>query len=312
MRTPVITHFAKNDRALSGRRRIAVLAATTVLAGGIQFLATDSAWACGDERIGGPVSVAPGTATASPDAALVSAPSSVVADGRWNEVTLKVTDRTGVDAHGMEPFLGLYTPGSGSAARVGDVRMQLLDYTGTWKDLTLIQGCYRVVDAASTQRSRLDNGSSATFKFRFSLSPNTPEGVTTVDLLASANSAGATTTGGSDLKPVKVTRTRGAAPAAPTTPAKPTKPAPTKTAKPAPAEPASDRTPAKAAAPAKAPAAPAATPTAAPATTAPAGTPELAQTGSSSANSLLALSSAVLLALGAGVLVAVRRLRPQR
>ncbi|MFF7994082.1 LPXTG cell wall anchor domain-containing protein [Kitasatospora xanthocidica] len=311
MRMPVITRFAKNDRALSGRRRIAVLAATTVLAGGVQFLATDTAWACGDERIGGPVSVAPGTTDASPDATLVSAPASVVADGSWNEVTLKVTDRTGVDAHGMEPFLGLYTPGSGSAARVGDVRMQFLDYTGTWKDLKLIQGCYRVVDAASTQRARLDNGDSATFTFRFSLSPNTPEGVTTVDLLASANRAGASTNGGSDLKPVKVTRARGTATAA--KPTAPAKPAPTKTAKPAPAEPAADRTPAKAAEPAKAPAAaPTAAPSTAPATTAPAGTPELAQTGASSTNTFLALSSAALLALGAGVLIAVRRLRPQR
>ncbi|MFH8380063.1 LPXTG cell wall anchor domain-containing protein [Kitasatospora sp. NPDC018058] len=310
MRTSVITRFAKNARSLSSRRRVAALAATTVLAGGIQFLATDTAWACGDERTGGPVSVAPGTAGAAPDAVLVSTPSSVVADGSWNEVTLKVTDRTGEDAHGMEPFFGLYTPGSGSAAGAGDVRMQLLDYTGTWKDLKPVQGCYRGVDVASTQRSRLDNGQSATFKFRFSLAPTTPQGVTTVDLLASANSAGATTTGGSDFKPVKVTHAQGTATAKPVTPAKPV-PAPAKEARKA--EPAADKTPAKAAEPAKAPAAaPSATPSAAPATSAPAGTPELAQTGASSTNTFLAVSSAALLALGAGVLIAVRRLRPQR
>ncbi|MFJ7247429.1 hypothetical protein ACIQWA_22700 [Kitasatospora sp. NPDC098652] len=45
MRTSVINRFAKNDRAFSGRRRIAVLAATTVLAGGVQFIAADTGWA---------------------------------------------------------------------------------------------------------------------------------------------------------------------------------------------------------------------------------------------------------------------------
>ncbi|MBO1419802.1 hypothetical protein, partial [Streptomyces sp. FH025] len=46
MRTSVIIRFAKNDRSLSTRRRIAAIATTAVLAGGIQILATDSAWAC--------------------------------------------------------------------------------------------------------------------------------------------------------------------------------------------------------------------------------------------------------------------------
>ncbi|MEU8515191.1 LAETG motif-containing sortase-dependent surface protein [Kitasatospora sp. NPDC048722] len=317
MRTSVITRFAKNTRSLSTRRRIAALATTVVLAGGIQALATDTAWACGDDRITGPHQVAPGTADASPDAAFVATPSSAVADGSWNEVTLKVTNRTGVDAHGMEPFLTVYTPGSGDEVAVRDVRMQFLDYTGTWKDLRLIPNCYREVEAAETQRARLDNGQSATFKFRFSLSPSVSGNVAEIDLLTSANRAGNKLAGGTDLKPVKLAHAQDSGPAA----AKPTqsaKPAPAKTAKPAkPAKPAADETkaaaPAAPAAPAaEAPKSPVAAPTTAPATTAPDGATELAHTGSSSANGFLAGSAAALLALGAGVLIAVRRLRTQR
>ncbi|MFE4519933.1 hypothetical protein ACFRMQ_37880 [Kitasatospora sp. NPDC056783] len=305
MRTSVITRFAKNDRALSGRRRIAVLAATTVLAGGVQLLATDTAWACGDHRTSGAYHAPTDVPGLSPNTSITSAKSSVVADGSWNEVTVKVVNKSTEDAHGMEPFLGLHTPGSGAAARLKDVKIQFEDYTGAWKDLKLVDGCARVVDITGSQRQRMSADSTTGFKFRYSLAPSTPAGVTTIDLLASTEMAGSQGPGDSGFKPVKVTHPQGDATAKPTTPAKP-KPAPTKSAEPTPAKPAADKT----ATPAPAAEAPkASTPTAAPATTAPAGTPELAHTGASSTNTFLGLTAAALLALGGGTLVAVRRLR---
>ncbi|MFE7633994.1 LAETG motif-containing sortase-dependent surface protein [Kitasatospora sp. NPDC057518] len=307
MRTSVITRFAKNDRAFSGRRRIATVAATVVLAGGVQFLATDTAWACGDHRLNGAYEAPANVPGLSPDTAIVSAKSSVVADGSWNEVSVKVTNKAAEDAHGMEPFLGIHTPGSGAAARLKDVKIQYEDYTGAWKNLQLLDGCSRVVDITGSQRQRMAANSSATFKFRYSLAAGTPAGVTTIDLLASTEMAGSQGPGDSGFKTVKVTHPQDATGTKPTTPAKP-KPTPTKDAKPAPAKPAAEQT--KDTAP-TAPAPKPTTPSAAPATTAPAGTPELAQTGSSSTNTFLAASAAALLALGAGALIAVRRLRRQ-
>ncbi|MFJ6379828.1 LPXTG cell wall anchor domain-containing protein [Kitasatospora sp. NPDC092039] len=317
MRTSVITRFAKNDRALSGRRRIATVAATVVLAGGVQLLATDTAWACGDYRVTGAYQAPAGAPGLSPDTAIVSAGSTVVADGSWNEVSLKVTNRADEDAHGMEPFLGLVTPGPGAAARGKDVRVQFQDHTGAWKNLQLSEGCTRVVDVTGSQRQRMAAHSSMTFRFRYSLASSTPAGVTTVNLLASTEMAGSQGPGDSGFKPVKVTHPQntgtGTGTAKPAAPAKPkpapSKAAPAKEATAEAAEPATDRS--QTAAPA-AGAPKASAPSAAPATTAPAGTPELARTGSSATNTLLAAGSALLLALGAGVLVAVRRLRPRR
>ncbi|MFD0348369.1 hypothetical protein ACFQ0M_24695 [Kitasatospora aburaviensis] len=57
MRTSVINRFAKNDRAFSGRRTLAALATTVVVAGGVQILTTDAAWACGDIRYGTPPAI---------------------------------------------------------------------------------------------------------------------------------------------------------------------------------------------------------------------------------------------------------------
>ncbi|MGW3075213.1 hypothetical protein [Kitasatospora sp. NPDC001132] len=311
MRTSVITRFAKNERALSGRRRIAVLAATTVLAGGVQFLATDTAWACGDHRISGAYHAPTDVPGLSPNTSITSAKSSVAADGSWNEVTLKIVNKSAEDAHGMEPFLAIHTPGSGAAARVKDVKIQYKDYTGAWKDLSLIDGCARVVDITGSQRERMTANSSVAVEFRYALAPSTPAGVTTIDLLASTEMAGSEGPGDSGFKPVTVTHPQDGATAKPTTPARPKPTAtPTKEARSAPAKPAADKNTVPAPA-AEAPEA-SATPPAAPATTAPAGTPELAQTGSSATNTFLALSSALFLALGAGVLIAVRRLRPQR
>ncbi|WP_405360303.1 LPXTG cell wall anchor domain-containing protein [Kitasatospora sp. NBC_00085] len=319
MRKSVMSSIAKNVRSISGRRRLATVAATVVLAGSVQLMTAESSWACGDMRLGGPQAAAsgPGITEIAPDAAFVSGKSSVVADGKWNEVAVKVTNKTGIDAQGMQPTFGIHSADSGAALRTQDVHIQWLDYTNTWKDVPAVGGCYRTVDADFTQRQRLDSGSSMTFKFRYSLAPSTPKGVTKVELVTDAWRAGAEANGATDLKAVNVTRGQDAPAAKPTTTAKPTATTkPTTTAKPvtkpAPAKPVEDKTPAPTATATKAPAvAPAATPSA-PATTAPAGTPELAQTGSSSTNGFLAASAAAFVALGAGVLIAVRRLRPQR
>ncbi|MGW2542380.1 hypothetical protein ACWC5I_16275 [Kitasatospora sp. NPDC001574] len=328
MSKSVMPAFAKNIRPLSGRR-LATVAATAVLVGSVQLMTADTSWACGDDRIGGPHPAtgtehhAPGTLV-SPDAALTSAKSSVVADGGWNEVSLKVTNKTGTEAHGMEPQFAIYTPGERAAVRSKDVRIQFLDHTGAWKNVPATEGCYRIIDAGDAQRQRMSDNTSVTFKFRFSLAPTTPEDVTTINLLASVGRAGAGAPGATDLKAVKVTRPQGTGAARPTAkPSATAKPAtpkpaapkpaakPTGTAKPAPAEPVAAQTPAASPGTA-ATEAPAATPTTAPATTAPAGTPELAQTGAGTPNGLLAALAGTLATAGAAVLVAVRRLRGAR
>ncbi|MEV7775160.1 hypothetical protein [Kitasatospora sp. NPDC086791] len=315
MRMPVITRFAKNDRALSGRRRIAVLAATTVLAGGVQFLATDSAWACG----------APDTATKSAQAApavpaathdgsytadfhMTPDGQSITAGGAKVEIGVSVGNVTGAPYQNVSAMLALYNPKPGTNLRPEDLTVEVAT-AGGWKSVGLRHGCdptLFTLTSAATTTPNLETGRVANVGFRVGLSAKAPKDLTEIQVGLLAQAPGFPAEAG-PTHTYRVQRT--AAPAAPTTPAKPTKPAPTKTAKPAPAEPAADRTPAKAAEPAKAPTAAPSTP---PATTAPAGTPELAQTGASSTHTFLAVSSAALLALGAGVLIAVRRLRPQR
>ncbi|MFF2042902.1 hypothetical protein ACFVVX_20980 [Kitasatospora sp. NPDC058170] len=323
MRTSVITAFAKNARSLSGRRRLATIAATAVLAGGVQLMTADSSWACGDMRIGGPqpATTGAGVTETAPDVAFASAKSTVTADGTWNEVALKITNKTGTDAHGVRPTFGIHTPGDGASLRTQDVRIQVQE-NGTWKSVQSIAGCYHTVDAGYEQRQRIDNGSSVTLKFRYSIAATSPKGVNSIELLTDAWSAGAMGNGATDLKTVKLTRTQATTPntttpkpaettkpaAKPSTPAKPAA-KPAETAKPAAPKPAADQTTTAAPKPAEAPKA---TPSAAPATTAPAGTPELAQTGAHTPNGLLAATAAALLALGAGALIAVRRMRPQR
>ncbi|GAB7181981.1 hypothetical protein ATKI12_1812 [Kitasatospora sp. Ki12] len=299
MRMPVITRFAKNDRALSGRRRVAVLAATTVLAGGVQFLATDTAWACGDVRYGDPrPSVDKPTV---PSAGFrVFDSNSVAADGSWTEFGLSIGNLTGTDVPKTAPAFGLSAASKGTRLRVKDVRVEVMQH-GAWKPLKLDVGCIGLDADTDGLAQPLSNGRAANFMFRVSLSPDSPKDLTSLSLVTNAtNDKGEEETW--DHREVKVTHPKAAPAAKPTQAAKP---APTKSAKPAPA---ADNSPADK----PAEMAQAAAPSAAPATTAPAGTPELAQTGASSTNTFLALSSAALLALGAGVLIAVRRLRPQR
>ncbi|MER7583782.1 LPXTG cell wall anchor domain-containing protein [Kitasatospora sp. NPDC097691] len=312
MRMPVISRFAKNDRTLSGRRRIAVLAATTVLAGGIQFLATDSAWACGapgdDTKLSqetlqdnnydlhGPGSTA---------AFISPTPSTITVGGAKAEFGVEIANFSKADYHKAVAGFGLFNP-KGATPLPSQVTVEVLNH-GQWKRLTMAGSCDPAIHAVGLESigEPLTVGHARRYMFRLSVSANAPKALKELEVYGSnGHFTGAMTT-------VKVVRPASAEATKPTTPAKP-KPAPTtpaKETKPAkPAVPVADRTPAEAAAPAKAPDA---TPTTAP-TTAPAGTPELAQTGASSTNTFLALSSAALLALGAGVLIAVRRLRPQR
>ncbi|MER7772436.1 LPXTG cell wall anchor domain-containing protein, partial [Kitasatospora sp. NPDC096140] len=306
----------------SGRRRIAVLAATTVLAGGIQFLATDSAWACG----------APDTAAASKRTAAATSdtaaakhdgtvqagffmtPSLTVrAGGAAVDVPVEVANFTGAPYRTVKPALSLYNE-EGAPLRSDYLTVEVGGPKG-WQKVPLVRGCDPNLFASSPSGESLSDGRATHFTFRIGLSAKAPADLHRIRVGVTAN-----TEDGEHapwvFKDMSVTVPQSKA-GQPTTPAKP---APTKTTKPAPtapakkAEPAADKTPAKVTAPVaettKSPA-PQATSTA-PATTAPAGTPELAQTGASSTNTFLALSSAALLALGAGVLIAVRRLRPQR
>ncbi len=314
MRTSVITRFAKNDRAFSGRRRIATLAAATVLAGGIQLLATDTAWACGDGVDAADTAPVSQEVTQDNDfdlhgpganSAFISpTPTTITIGGPKVEFGVEIANFSKADFHKAVAGFGLFNP-SGATPRPSQVSVDVMNH-GQWKHLTMKGSCDPAIHATGLESlaEPLTVGHARRYLFRVSISADAPKDVKELQVYGGSGSfPGAMTT-------VKVVRQAAAETTKPTTPAKP-KPAPTKEA-----EPASDRTKApaaKAAEPAKAPAAaPATTPSAAPATTAPAGTPELAQTGSSSTNTFLALSSAALLALGAGVLIVVRRLRPQR
>ncbi|MFJ7912236.1 LPXTG cell wall anchor domain-containing protein [Kitasatospora sp. NPDC096204] len=338
MRTSVITRFAKNDRALSGRRRIAVLAATTVLAGGVQFLATDTAWACGDSADDAPAVTAPAKAAPKTTASATEAPAAdhqgsyqagfhmtpanqtITAGGPKVEIGISVTNFTGAPYQNISGLLGMYNPASGGLD-TKDVTIEVAS-AGGWKPVKLVHGgcdpsVYAVPSAANTA-PRLENGRAVNFLYRVGLSANASKDTTSLVFVASAKAAGFPEKGG-ESRTFHVAHT--AAPAPTAKPTAPAEPKPTTSAKPKPTapakdtkapEPAADTT--KDAAPtAEAPKAPTAAPaTAAPATTAPAGTPELAHTGSSATNTFLAVGSAAFLALGAGVLIAVRRLRPQR
>ncbi|MET8543916.1 hypothetical protein ABZW03_25185 [Kitasatospora sp. NPDC004799] len=323
MRTPVINRFAKNDRTLSGRRRIATVAATVLLAGGVQFLATDTAWACGAPDD------APVSAPAKPSAederdwsvevhgqgattAFLKKPATVIVGGPKVEVDVQFFNGTGADYHRIVPGISFFNR-TGATPKPSQVTAEVLSH-GSWQRVTLRNGCDPAIGGeVPSAGTPLADGHGVRYRFRFGLSADVAKDIDGLQVIVSPrHGRGATT----DVKVV-----RAAASAKPTTeptaPAKPKpKPAPTKDTKgtkgtadteptaQAPAAPAAPAEPVKAKT--------AEAPSPAPATTAPAGTPELARTGSAATNTFLAVSSALLLALGAGVLVAVRRLRPQR
>ncbi|MGW2249411.1 LAETG motif-containing sortase-dependent surface protein [Kitasatospora sp. NPDC001660] len=317
MRTSVITRFAKNTRSLSTRRRIAVLAATTVLAGGVQVIAaSDSAWACS-----GPYeSVAPTTAPTAPTTThhgdvtpgfhQTRDGQTITAGGPKVEVGVGITNFTGAPYDNVVATLSLYNPDHGTNLRPEDFTVEA-NADGTWQPLALRHGCDPTLftnSAPATTIQHLEDGRAAHLTFRIGLSAKAPKDLTRIQIGILGQAPDSPSEVGKSFLTFPVARS-----AAPTT----AKPTATAEPKPAPAEPAADRTPtapASAAAEApKSPKSPAPQVTSStPATTAPVGTPELAQTGSSETNGFLAASAAALLALGAGVLIAVRRLRHQR
>ncbi|MGW2249412.1 LAETG motif-containing sortase-dependent surface protein [Kitasatospora sp. NPDC001660] len=331
MRTSVIARFAKNTRSLSTRRRIATVAATVVLAGGIQALATDSAWACpGPYEANNPTISKEARErhhSGTPVAGFIAPTPASLTAGSSAELGVEFANFTGADYDDAAPSLTLLSP-SGVANR------PLLKYLtvegkrdGAWTQLTIDDGCLGEAIRVDTSPllQHLANGRASRAMFRVSLAADAPKELTSLSITTSAW-AEVSGTGKSESTTVKVlhgpaeptatTTAKPSAPAKPTATAKPSAPAKPAPAKPA--KPAADETRTAAlAAPATPTAEPSGSPapkpaSTAPATTAPAGTPELAQTGSSETNGFLAASAAALLALGAGVLIAVRRLRHQR
>ncbi|MBV6698814.1 hypothetical protein KV557_17090 [Kitasatospora aureofaciens] len=306
MRMPVITGFAKNTRALSGRRRIAALAATVVLAGTVQVMASDSAWACGDPDNAPVTAVDPAVAQdhdfslhgPGAKADFISpVPKTLTIGGPKVEFGVEIANFSKADYNKVAAGFGLFNP-SGATPKPSQVTVEVMNH-GQWKRLAMKGGCDPALHATGVESlgEPLAVGHARRYMFRVSIAADAPTDLNELELYG-GSFAFATTK-------VKVLHPA-AKPTATATP-KPTAPAKAKPAPAAPAEPAADRTPA-----AEAPKTPVATPSAAPATTAPAGTPELAQTGAGSVNGFLLASSATLLALGAGVLIAVRRLRTQR
>ncbi|MFJ7912235.1 hypothetical protein [Kitasatospora sp. NPDC096204] len=298
MSLSVIARFAKNDRALSGRRRIAVLAATTVLAGGVQFLATDTAWACdGPYSANNPVVSEAAMArhhSGAPVSAFIAPVATSLTAGAKTEFGVEFANFTGAAFDGVAPGLTLKEAGGGNHLLPKDVTVEVMR-GGAWTKLGTDNGCAGEVVRVDTSPllQPLADGHAGRALFRITLAAGAPKDLTSLTLTTNAWS-GEATTGKSVSTTVKVVHP-GAKPTQTAKPTTPAKPAPATAAPTTAVEPAADR--------AK---------DAAPAATAPAGTPELAQTGSSATNTFLALSSALFLTLGAGVLIAVRRLRHQR
>lgn len=312
MRTSVITRFTKNDRVASGRRRIAVLAATTVLAGGVQVLAASgSAWACSGPYKANNPTVSPEARARHHNGAPVggfTAPvTASLRAGGSAKIGVEFANFTGADYEDAAPALTL----TGNHLRAEDVTVEVMR-GGTWMKLGTDDGCGGEAVRVDTSPllQHLSNGRASRVTFRIGLAADTPKSLNSLSVSTSAwAEVGAP--GKTASRTLKVVHP-GAEPAA----AKPTpaKPAPAKPVKHAAAVPAADKTTAAEKTPAAPGSATAKSPapqatSAAPATTAPAGTPELAHTGAAGTNTFLATSSAALLALGVGVLLAVRRLR---
>ncbi|MFG2904184.1 hypothetical protein ACGF13_03845 [Kitasatospora sp. NPDC048286] len=293
MRLSVITRFAKNERALSGRRRIAVLAATTILAGGVQFLATDTAWAC-DGPYSANNSVVSEAAMArhhsgTPVSAFIAPVATSLTAGEKTEFGVEFANFTGAAFDEVAPDLTLKATGGKNHLLPEDVTVEVMR-GGSWTKLGTDNGCAGEAVRVDTSPllQPLADGHAGRALFRITLAAGAPKDLASLTLTTDAWS-GEAATGKSASTTVKVVHP-GAQPARTAKPTTPAKPAPTTAV-----EPAADRTK-----------------DAAPAATAPAGTAELARTGSSATDTFLALSSALFLTLGAGVLIAVRRLHHQR
>ncbi|MFE4605765.1 hypothetical protein ACFRKE_33405 [Kitasatospora indigofera] len=310
MRASGISVFTKNVPSLSRRSRATGLASALLLAGAVQVLPGNTAWACG-----GPDSAQLAARAADPDVAADNsfelhgrsaevafvgpAPAALVAGGPAIEFGIEIANSTEADYRRIAPGLGFFNP-AGATPRTSQVTVEVLAQ-GRWKRLAMKPGCDPAIHSDPAGPGEpLAVGRAVRYTFRVTLAADAPKDLARLQMYAGADFGSAT----ADLKvtrPVKAAAPGSGAPAA-------------KAGVPA-VEPAAGRTPvtgvdgttAGTAAPTT-PAAPTTT-----AGTAPADAPatELARTGASSPNGFLAGSAAAFVALGGGVLIAVRRLRNQ-
>ncbi|MFD0274920.1 hypothetical protein ACFVHB_13610 [Kitasatospora sp. NPDC127111] len=319
MRKSVITTSAKNVRSLSGRRRLATIAATAVLAGGIQFLTTDAAWAADAGQAANPGS-APTASTAVHNghvqAGLFMTKSlSITAGGPKVEIPVEVVNFTGAPYRHVTAGVAFRDTVDMIGLDSTMMTVEALTPQG-WRKVSLGHSSDGFLGGESPYGEPLQDGRAAHFTFRVGLSATAPHGLTRIQV----NVSGSAEDNHGDYQENEMSVVHPAAPAKPA----PGKPTPSKTAKPAAgatqtqAQPVADRTPAPVAAAAvPAPAAAAVVPAVAEPATPLAdagpttGAPELARTGVD-AGWLTAAVGAVLLALGAGARFAARRLRPRR
>ncbi|MBO1419803.1 hypothetical protein [Streptomyces sp. FH025] len=194
MRTSVITRFAKNDRSLSTRRRIAAIATTAVLAGGIQILATDSAWACGAPDD------APVTAPAKPSAeneqdqsvdlhgqgataAFVSTPTAITAGGPKAEFVVEFTNGTGADYHRVMPAIS-FSNTHGATPPPSQVTAEVMVH-GQWQRVALHRSCDPAINGSAPAASApLANGHSVRYRFRVGVSADVAKDIDGLQIIA--------------------------------------------------------------------------------------------------------------------------------
>ncbi|WP_354645363.1 hypothetical protein [Kitasatospora camelliae] len=290
MRKFVISASTRNVRSFSARRRLASVAAAAVLAGGVQLLATDTAWACeGPHKALNPIVSREALQrhhNGAPAADFVQAVPLTLAAGSSVEIGVEFANLTGAAFDAVVPTLTLKDAGGGQRLHLGDVTVEVMR-EGVWKKLGTDDGCggeaVRVDTSPLVQG--LPDGRAGRALFRVRLAAGAPGDLTALTLSTSAfgevngyGPAHTTTVGVAhpDARPAPGTT--------PTTLAAPTPtPAPDRTAAPA-----------------------------APATPAPTDA-GLAQTGADAPTGFLAASAGALAALGAGpVLIAVGRVRARR
>ncbi|MFF1873479.1 LPXTG cell wall anchor domain-containing protein [Kitasatospora herbaricolor] len=300
MRASGISAFTKNVPSLSRRGRAAGLAATVLLAGGVQLLGTGSAWACGapDDSTASPAVTAPaehhGDAVTTFGAPV---PTSITAGGGKIEFTASSVNRTGA---GYDDFKQLITINAADPSRgeirTGDLTVEVRLANGSWKPLPVVRYCDpgNWADTSSLAKP-LPDGGSTQFRYRIGLSAGTDPAVdqliiggdSDADITVPIKRTAATPTHSPTQAPTQAaTVAPGSTPTAPATTATPT---------------ASAATTPPATTPPAATGAPEATATA---TAAPA---ELAHTGGSRSTGPLIGAGGALVLLGAGGLLVARR-----
>ncbi|MFE2913832.1 hypothetical protein [Kitasatospora indigofera] len=315
MRASGISAFTKNVPSLSRRSRATGLAAALLLAGAVQVLPGNTAWACG-----GPDSAQLAARAADPDVAADNsfelhgrsaevafvgpAPAALVAGGPAIEFGIEIANSTEADYRRIAPGLGFFNP-AGATPRTSQVTVEVLAQ-GRWKRLAMKPGCDPAIHSDPAGPGEpLAVGRAVRYTFRVTLAADAPKDLARLQMYAGADFGSAT----ADLKvtrPVKAAAPGSGAPGGKVG-GKPGAEAGVPAV-----EPAAGRTPVTDVAGTTAGTA-APTPPATTAGTAPADAPatELARTGASSPNGFLAGSAAAFVALGGGVLIAVRRLRNQ-